>query len=113
MLPHSLQSAFTYSSSVVFAKIIKWSVWFLQPGVPADDQVQEPIQRTPSHFREWTSELTVLKSMQVNKKNSSGPGQVQNCCTFGSEGVHSQPFLHPSPTSSITRGKDYCTSEGG
>lgn len=71
MLPPSLQSAFTYGSSVVFAKIIERSVWFLQRGVPADDQVQEP--------KEWTPELTVLKSMQVNKKNSPGPGQVQNC----------------------------------
>ena len=113
MLPPSLQSAFTYGSSVVFAKIIERSVWFLQRGVPADDQVQEPIQGTLSPFREWTPKLTFLKSVQVNKKNSPGPGQVQNCCTFGLEGVHSQPFFHPCPTSSITSGKDYRTSEGG
>lgn len=40
---------------------------------------RSPFKGTPSPFREWTPELTVLKSMQVNKKNSPGPGQVQNC----------------------------------
>lgn len=109
MLPHSLQSAFMYASSVVFTKIIKRSVWFLQRGVPTDDQVQEPIRGTLSSFREWTPELTVLKSMQVNKKNSPGPAQVQNCCTFGLEGLLFTLSLsftlkkHPSPTSSVTK----------
>lgn len=40
---------------------------------------RSPFKGTPSPFREWTPELTVLKPMQVNKKNSPGPGQVQNC----------------------------------
>ena len=120
MLPHSLQSAFMYASSVVFTKIIKRSVWFLQRGVPTDDQVQEPIRGTLSSFREWTPELTVLKSMQVNKKNSPGPAQVQNCCTFGLEGLLFTLSLsftlkkHPPPHPVLPNsGKDYCTSEGG
>ena len=92
-------------------KIIKPSAWFLECGLTADDQVQEPIQGTPSPFGGWVPELTVLKSMQVNKKNSPGPAQVQNCCTFGWEGLLFalglffilKKIKHPSPTSDITK----------
>lgn len=50
MLHYSLESVFTYGSSIVFE-------------VTADYQVQEPIQGTPSPFKVWTLELTVLETM--------------------------------------------------
>lgn len=75
-------------------------------GVTTDYQVQEPIQGSPSPFRVWTPEV-VLETTQVNKENSPGPAQVQNCHAFGWEGLLSTLMLsftlkrrkHPSPTS--------------
>lgn len=47
--------------------------------VTADYQVQEPIQETPSSFKVWTFELTVLETMQF----SPSPAQVWNYSAFG------------------------------
>lgn len=62
-------------------------------------------------FGGWVPKLTVLKSMQVNKKNSPGPAQAQNCCTFGWEGLLFtlglffilKKIKHPSPTCDIIK----------
>lgn len=92
ILLYNLESVFTYGSSIVFE-------------ITAGYQVQEPIQGTPSPFKVWTFELTVLEIMQV----SPGPAQI-------SFAIFSDAFYFEKKKTPLTLphgGKDCHTSGGG